>query len=68
MLGEQARCDSNPVVHPLIVTGPTSGMQRTGFLVRQAVPESQWKWRRNSCICSFFFSRASMWWDRSLPR
>ena len=38
MLGKQARCDSNPVVHPLIVTGPANGMQRAGFLVRQAVP------------------------------
>ena len=37
MPGKQARCDSNPVVHPLIVPGPANGMQRTGFLVRQAV-------------------------------
>jgi len=37
MLGKQARCHSNPVVHPLIVPGPANGMQRTGFLVRQAV-------------------------------
>jgi hypothetical protein len=28
----------------------------------------QWKWWRNSWIWSFFSSRLSMWWERSLPR